>query len=306
MSELNDWDQEFAIIAREVNTLVTDHLKNRVSRNKGLVTRKMATIQSQLKIEKMLKRIRSFCEREFLLLPKEKALVHWSEVFLHRVENYYELKQKNLTRALWLKLIRTRISGPDKAAFTNFDNDDLITLSLRHAALLKTEKFLGDAIVRKRRQKKEAIARYQELTIAQENRTSAASMQSRLGSDLDHAMRNPIVTALGRALIELSASLHRETKKRQLTELELKYSRRTQSVMEICQKFAVNSHQDPDWNLPPRLMDRVGRTLRKLGELEEATRNSYNELLSGEFPAIHPKIVQNTQKKDRTISPEKS
>lgn len=304
MKYIHDWDLELDKLTQEVSSLAADQLKSKATRNKGLVARKMATIQSQLKIEKMFRRIRSFCEREFLLLPKEKALLHWSGIFLEKIEKYYELKQRNLTRSLWLKLIRTRIAGPGQSPFAAFDQDDIISLSLRHAALLKSEKYLADALIRKEEEKQEAIERYRQLTVAQENRISAASMQGRLGTDLDHALTNPLVNHLGRAMIELAASLHNPQQSALLADLGLKYDRGTKSLLELCEKTALHRKADPTWMPTAKMMDRVQKTFKKLDKLEDASRASFNELMTPEIATSRPKIVQSSSKKDKTISPE--
>ena len=304
MKPMDDWDEELIAIAREVHTLATEQAKQKSIHKNGLITRKMATIQSQLKIEKMISRIKAFCEREFLLLPKEKALLHWSKIFLENVEKYYELKQKNLTKSLWIRLIRTRIVGPDHTPFSNFDNDDLIALSIRHSNLAKTEKYLGEAIVKKRGQKKDAIKRYQQLTIAQENRYSATTMQGRLGINLEHALRNPVINSIGKAVLQSSASIHSDDRYKHANDLESKYSQRSASVLAICRKYAINTQSDPNWAPSDKVIGRVEKVMKNLNKLEQSTEATYKEIISANFPTSHPKIVHNSSKKDKTVTPE--
>jgi hypothetical protein len=292
MKAMEEWDHELATVAREVSSLASGHLRSNASRNKGLVSRKMATIQAQLKIERMFRRIRSLCEREFLLLPKEKALLHWSGVFLEKVEKYYELKQCNLTRNLWLKLIRTRIGGPEQAHFTSFDQDDIVSLSLRHAALIKSEKYLGDALVRKHEQKAEAVRRYQQLSIAHENKSSAVSMQGRLGIDLEHSLTNPVVNYLGRAMIEMTAPVHAPERSTLVAAFSEKYDHGCESLMQICEKAAVNRKSNPDWMPSPKNMNRVQATLKKLDKLEQASEEAIKGLMSPAVPVSRLKITR--------------
>jgi hypothetical protein len=302
MTKMNDWDEELAALAAEVNALTTKHYKTRIKQSRGLIARKIATIQSQLKIEKSIKRLKSLCEREFLLLPREKALLHWSGIFTEKVENYYKLKQENLIKSLWLKLIRTRVNGSEQSPFTNFDQDDLISLSVRHANFAKTEKYLGELLIKKSEQKAEAVKKYQELTIAQINRSSANTLQGRLGRDLKHALKNPLMKTLGRALVEMTSSLHSQELNEERHAANSRLEKRSDSVLAVCRKFVLAGKSDPTWTPSSKALDRIEQVISKLNSIEESTQNSFNHRNSIKIPNAHPKFVHIPLKEAKTIS----
>lgn len=303
MSAMNDWDEELAVIAKEVHMVTSDQMRAKISRNKGLIARKMATIQSQIKIEKMLRRIKGFCEREFLLLPKEKALLHWSKTLHEKIGQYYALKQKNMTKSLWINLIRTRIVGPLQSTTVSFDSDDLLTLSIRHANLLKTEKLLGETLVKKGAHRKDAISRYEQLAIAHANRQSATTMQARLGTNLSHALRNPVMQSIGRSVVQLSASIHNPVHQNQTQTLENRLHRRSSSVLDFCRSYTISSKNDPHWQPSPKVMGRAENAVKKLNDLERTIQDSLSEINPANVPLSRPKFVHNPSKKDKTVSP---
>lgn len=302
MSLMKDWDDELAAIAKEVHTVTSDQMRARVRRNRGLIARKMATIQSQIKIEKLLRRIKGFCEREFLLLPKEKALLYWSAILHEKIEQFYSLKQKNLTQNLWIKLIRTRIGGPGQTTQSGFDSDDLLTLSIRHANLLKTETLLGQSLIKKRDERKDAVARYEQLTIAQANRQSATTMQARLGTDLNHALQNPVMHSIGQAVLQMSSPIHSPAQMNQMHALGDKLNRRSASMLDFCRNYTISSNMDPSWQPSPRVLNRVENAMKKLNHLERTIQDSSDEKISPIVPLSRPKFVQNSPKKAKTIS----
>ena len=301
MTDMHDWDEELTLLAAEVNTLTNKHLKERIKQNRGLIARKVATIQSQLKIDKTLRRLKSFCEREFLLLPREKALLHWSGIFTETVEKYYVLKQENLTKNLWLKLIRTRVNGSEQSPFSNFDQDDLVSLSVRHANFAKTEKYLGELLVKKREQKRAAIQRYQELTVAQINKSSANTLQGRLGTDLKHALKNPLVNSIGRSIMQRTTKIHADGTISEREALNNKFKKNSDSVLAVCRKYVLAGNSDPSWTPSAKAMGRVEKVIAKLNSLEVTTQASQDQGNSLNIPNAHPKFVHNPSKEAKTI-----
>jgi len=306
MTELNDWDNELSSLAAEVNELTHKHFKVQIRQKRGLVARKIATIQSHLKIEQNIKKLKSLCEREFLLLPRERALLYWSGIFTETVEKYYQLKQENMTKKLWLRLIRTRINGADHISFSNFDKDDLVSLSVRHANLAKTEKYLGELLANKRQQKKAAIQRYQELSIAQINRSSSKTLQGRLGTNLKHALENPVVKTLEQAIIQMTSTIHKSERFSEIQAIKHKYEKESDSLLTVCRKYVLASENNPTWTPSTKAMARVESAIAKLDSLEKISQNSFNLKNSSNIPDAQPNFVHNVRKEVKTIFQDKN
>ena len=110
---LVDWDNELTVVSSELATIREAHTRTRMTGNKALVARKVAIIQMQINVERNFARIKKLVGRDLMLMPRERTLVHWSQVFLEHAEKFHALRSKLLTRGLWLKLIMTRAMGPE-------------------------------------------------------------------------------------------------------------------------------------------------------------------------------------------------
>ena len=92
MTDLADWDNELAVVTKDLQTLREAHGKRKLTGKKALVARKVSVIRLQMQVERNLERLRRQLKREVLLLPREKALVHGAQLYLDRCETF--LKQR--------------------------------------------------------------------------------------------------------------------------------------------------------------------------------------------------------------------
>ncbi len=131
MTDLADWDNELAVVSKDLETLKAAHGKRKLTGAKALVARKVSIIQLTVHVDRNLERVRRLVEREVLLLPREKALVHGAKLYLERCQAFLRQRSDLLARGLWLKLIKTQLLGvgdkPGEAATA----DDLIALAVR-------------------------------------------------------------------------------------------------------------------------------------------------------------------------------
>ena len=166
-----------------------------------MVARKIAIIQRQMNVERSFERIRRLVGKETLLLPREKTMRHFSQIFLDHAEKFQTLRSKLLVRSLWLKLITARALGPEGEALiateTDLDPDDLVALAIRQDSLKKTEQYLADSLVKLRVRRKELMTRYEHLGVFESNQLASRTMASRLGLDAEDAVKSPAVKALG-------------------------------------------------------------------------------------------------------------
>lgn len=133
---LKDWDDELALVASEIAHLRGAHGKTRLTGDKAIVAKRVAIVQAQMELDRSFDRIRKLTQRDFMLLPRERALVHWASLYLEAATKVFALTTKIGTRNLWLRLVRTRLASPSSSDAASQDLDtaqqeDLASLAVR-------------------------------------------------------------------------------------------------------------------------------------------------------------------------------
>lgn len=298
MSSTDEWDQELEIVAREIATVRSAHTRARSPSNRTLIARKITIIQAQINLERAIERIRKLTSRDYLLLPREKTLLHWGQFYVEKLTATFSGQTKLLTKSLWLKLIKTRISGPDAKPATTIEPDDLIALAIRQQSLQKTEKFLADRLVELRIKKKDLMRRYEEFSIAEANRIASGSLAGRLGATPADAINSPEMKALGLYVQHLS-SLVRETNIPALDRAQQKFEKKAARVLDEAKQMVLdvihNTGEDNASTIAISSEDRkLGEfqmAMLELSELEAETREAYDQFLQSTPEEARPHVV---------------
>jgi hypothetical protein len=286
---LAEWDEELAVVAKEIETVKATHGKTRLAGNRGLVARKVSIIQAQLNVERNFAKLKKLIGREMLLLPRERTMVHWTEVFVDRAEKFHQLRSKLLSRGLWVKLIMTRALGENGKNASELDADDLVALSIRQDNLSKTEKYLSDSLLKLKERRKSLVTRYEQLGIADANRTASLSMASRLGRNPEDALNGPGVKALGSYVKSAAAPLTAQSIEK-ISGMEHRIERRTDGLFAICKAVIFSRMEDPGAKPSSRAVDKFHDAMRQLDELEDDTREAMDEILRATPSEAHPRL----------------
>ncbi len=287
---LTEWDQELAIVAKEIETLKDSQGKKRVAGNRGMIARKVSIIQSQLNVERNFAKLKKLAGREMMLLPRERTMVHWTEVFIDRAEKFHQLRSKLLSRGLWVKLIMTRALGESGRSVSELDADDLVALSIRQDNLSKTEKYLSDSLTKLKERRKSLVTRYEQLGVADANRSASLSMASRLGKNAEDALNGPGVKALGGYVKSAAAPLNAQVMEKKIAGMERRIERRTEGLLSICKSVIFSRMEDPEAVPSNRALDKFHVAMRQLDELEDDTREAMGAMLKGSPSTSHPRV----------------
>ncbi len=287
---LTEWDDELAIVAKEIETVKAAHGKTRLQGNRGLIARKVSIIQSQLNVERNFAKLKKLLGREMMLLPRERTMMHWAEVFVDRAEKFHQLRSKLLTRGLWVKLIMTRALGESGKNVSELDADDLVALSIRQDNLSKTEKYLSESLAKLKERRKSLVTRYEQLGIADANRTASQSMASRLGRTPEDALRGPGVKALASYVRGAAAPLAAHSVEKKIIGMERRIERRTQGLFAIVKSVIFSRMENPAARPSSRAVDKFHDAMRQLDELEDETREAMGVIMKAKPDEPHPYV----------------
>lgn len=311
MTATDAWDRELEVVANEISTLKTSNKLHPKIDKSSLASVKIKLLQAQIQLERSLDRIGKASSRDFLLLPRDRTMLHWGKVYREQLSKLIATQAKSANQSLWLKLIKSRLGTPTDKPMNAVDAEDLVALAIRQKNLLKTEKSLSSQLIALGSKKKSLFARYEQFEIAQANRHASGSLAARLGTNLQDALASPEMRALELYVQQLSAAL-RATPDAELQSRQQDFADHTARMLDEAKNIVVATTQEDDDSLAPVLdtginadLDDFQAALRELADLEAETRAAYDKLLAATPPAAHPQLVskrpsiRKSGKKDR-------
>lgn len=285
-----DWDEELAVVAKEIDSVRASRAGARFGGKKGMIAKNVAIIQAQMNVDRNFARLKKLTGREMMLLPRERTMVHWAEVFLDRAEKFHQLRTKLLTRGLWIKLIMTRALGESGKHSTELDADDLVALSIRQDNLSKTEKYLTDSLAKLMDRRKKLVTRYEQLGVADANRSASLSMAGRLGKTPEDALTGPGVKALSRYVKGATVPLNAQAMEQKIHGMERRIERRSDGLLGICKAVILSRLENPKARPCQRALGKFHDAMRQLDELEDETREAMGQMLGASPPNAHPRV----------------
>jgi hypothetical protein len=269
-----DWDNELASIAAEAQGLLASQRESRKEQRRALVALKVDAVQAQLKLENALERLKRFAQKDLLLLPREKAVLHFGRIYCERAAAHMDVLGKVLTKNLWLKLVTLR-SGDV------LDGDELVGLSVRQANLGKTERYLKGALAAVKKQQTELVATYHALAVEKQNREAAACMAARLGGG------DPISGALAAYFMRLTAAARGDAAAKRFFDLHQRYEGKAKTLMGLCRNSVLKA-QGPS----PKESEKLASAMRQLDELESGVKAAYQEIVQDQAPKARPTLIR--------------
>jgi len=302
---LVEWDNELNVIAKDLAAMRASRGRAHLTGNQSLIARQVAIIQAQINLDRNLERLRKLLAREFLLLPREKAMLHWGRIYLGEAQKVAQTRSRLLARNLWLKLIQTRLTGADAKSDTPVDAVDLVALAIRQTHLSQTEAYLNDSLAQLQTHRSELVTRYEQLGVVEANRCASLSMASRLGTTLEDALASPVVKALA-TYVRAVASPVRVAEARGHLDLDLDKTERrltykANGLLGICRRLVVTRLKEPAAQPSTRVLDKFQRAMQQLADLELETRQAYGQILRAVPEEPHPILVQKADKEAKTV-----
>lgn len=287
---LADWDDELEAVSKEIATVHAAHGKARLTGQKALLAKKVAIIQKQIHVDRYLERIKKLTQRDFMLMPRERTLLHWGGIYLDAVTKLYSLSSRFKSRELWLKLINARIAGPGAASGRDIEADDLVTLAMRQSSLAKTEGYLAETLLKLKRRKKDLTRRYEALGIVEENLTASGSLGTRLGASPEDAFASPTVRALGTYVRRMTAPVVDAPAVKRLVDAQARALGKSDGLFGLCKSVVLSRLSDPSARPEQRIHDKFQHAMQQLDELEAETRDAWDRIVSSAPQAARPKV----------------
>lgn len=297
MTEADEWERDLEVVANEIKTLKI-RLKNSTNNSKkSLQTHKIQLLQGQMGLERTLTRIGKLTGRDYLLLPRDRTMLHWGRVYKEQLLKLASLQTKVANQRMWLKLIKTRLGAPNCAATAPVEAEDLLTLAIRQKDLLATEKALSKELVALNAKKKSLYQRYEHFEITQANRLASGSLAARLGANVDDALASPEMRALEIFIQKLTSAL-RDTDTSAISVQKSKFADRAARLLAEVKEIVIQTTQESNIDADTQInitagekFDEFEAALRELGNLEAETRAAYDKLLAASPASAHPQVV---------------
>ncbi len=285
----HDWDHEVEQLGAEIELLRRSAAGGRGDSLAQLGEKRLSIAEKQASLSSALERTVQLAQRQEFLTLQEKSLVWWATQYAGKLHAWYSARSKLLTRMLWIKLIRTRLSGVDDADDFGFETEQLIDLATRHTELEKTEKHLRDAWKDVKGRQSALMLRYNMTGVAWSNKVASLSLQGRLGVDVPDALQSPAVLALVELLTErVDASPVADDE--WLARVRGEFSEEAGSLINACKnlvlaKFGIRKAERPE-KLEQRLRS-AARKLERVSALERSVGGpgAFDHSKSEEIPA---------------------
>ncbi len=277
----NDWDKDIARLKAEVAGLIKQQKVSNEFGIRGLLARKIKLIQLEIDCDRWFEKVCALANRNYLLLPREQTFLHWTRIFLEQVTRLRTLRSEVFSRKLWLGLLQTRLLGvkANRDSTTALGTSELMELSIRRSSLLKTEKYLAEALVKLKSRRLELVKRYETLPIVDANQLASHSLNYRLGKNLDDALSSPILTILGEYLRTGTYPVVAPREIERVQKLQQKYERDERAIKSkvIGDRKGLTS-------------EKFEKALKQLDDLQLETLTAYQELKGRAPEPLKPSI----------------
>lgn len=298
---MDDWDLELAAVQRDLARL--DHyLSAAGSSSNQLTTHKVRLLQSHLRFERLCDQMHKILERDFLLVPREKAIVHWTKIYLEKVKVFYTLQQKSMTRGLWLKLLRARMMGgetTEKSLRQEPDSEDLVALALKHAQLQKTEQHLQVQLKILSARKNDLREQYYKLGVVEANNGAGRSFNTRVSRESESDGLESALQTLGRALVYANWSHGKDPLAQEFSDHLEMYANKAEETLSHCHQLTLARFSDGPHRTENHAEGELQRAVQQLDELDGRVEEAYQKLIAKPLLPMRPILVQKSMKPDK-------
>ena len=302
MSAASRWDTQLVQIERALAALT-----NKASSMPDPVTSNH-TIQNRDDIDRSLAQITVDATRVLTTAKKAQfqsransAVAWWAKQLTAKIKTLATEYVALQNRKMWLRLLQARFASSGKSDTLDLQAKHLVDLAVRRKQLDGLEKGLRvelDAVARDRQFLKHE---HDAIGVADQNWDASTSFQTRLGTDFEHARKNPCTRAFADGLSLLAVPTIHPEEDNVLRKLNGDLKKKSQILAEQCRELATALALGPD------SADKLSKmhfknTLEQVSALNDQVVRRFAALRSRPFPKSKPKLVQNHQKTDKTMS----
>ena len=298
---MNDWDLELAMVQRDLARL-DQYLSAPGSSANQLTKHKVRLLQSHLRFERLCDQMHKVLERDFLLVPREQAMVHWTKIYLEKVKFFYTLQQKSMTRGLWLKLLRARMMGgetTEKSLRQEPDSEDLVALALKHAQLQKTEQHLQGQLKILAARKNDLRQQYYRLGVVEANNGAGRSFNTRVSRESENDGVESALQTLGRALVRANWRHSKNPLAHEFSDHLQMYANKAEETLNHCHQLTLARFSDESTHSENHAAAALQRAVQQLDELDGKVEEAYQKLIEKPLLPMRPILVQKSMKPDK-------
>lgn len=299
---LEAWDEELRSIALFLKEQRDDLEQSSPSPCEDLIKHRASVLQQQCHLQRTLDRLHKLSNRKGTPNARSKTLMYWAGVYRQKIAEHYEQQVSVIGKAMWLKLIGTRLAG-NRSSRMMTDEADLLDMAMRQANLVKTERFLQRKLVELRARKASLHERYRTGSIAQENRAAAKSMDGCFGSSWSDAQRHDVLKRLSTALLCLTWPTRLSDEDRwELTNLQEDIHQQTQGLLGRCRNLIIDAMGGEYHYISAKTRERLRQSLLHIEDLRQALQFR-TSMLSAKLPSpARPKVMKKSSNHGRTTN----
>ncbi len=268
-SAIESWDYEFNVISGDLNAIKNYQHDSAHRERIALVGLRLNVLNLQGRLAALLDRLQTLTAQLELVSGSTRALIHWSGIFAQKCREFYTVKASTLGKEMWLRLLRTRVTGTSSSRIEDsFSDENLIEIALRFQQMSKVHDQLEAHVADLRSQQDHLRFRYEDVRTAQANREAAGSLYSNFGRSLSEARDHPTLSRVSRVFRHLSRGTkplaHRY---RYLNELHHGVSTQTERLIQNCKSIVLGNLHDKSHQ---RIQNReLEASLREIEQLRE-------------------------------------
>ncbi len=282
------WDHELAAMELEIASLAQSSGHGPRTARRDLLSRKTTALRAAARLERVLKALEQLTAKELLLLPREKALFHWTKTYAERLRAHAARRGDVMTKNHWLRLVRARLAIGVARVDGISVGDDLVGLSIRKASLGKTETYLDGQLTLVKKEQRRLVEAYHELAVEHANREASRALGARLGETWDDARESPILRGLADFLAELTAGVRGDAAASRFLAVHGRYAQKSATMMSFCRDLVLGKARGG----AERTDERLRRAVRQLSDLEDEVQVAYAEIRAARLPEARPVLPQ--------------
>jgi hypothetical protein len=229
------------------------------------------------------------------------AVAWWAKQLTSKIKTLSEEYVSLQNRKMWLRLLQARFSSGSKSQSLDLQAKHLVDLAVRRKQLDELERSLRRELDIVERDRQSLKNEHAAISIADQNWDASASFQARLGSNLEHARANPCTRAFADGLSMMAVPTVHAGDHAVICKLNADLTKKSLILSEQCRDLATALA------LGPERADKLSRmhfknTIDQVTALSDQVVRRFAALRSRPMPQSKPKIVQNHQKTDKTMT----
>lgn len=300
MSQVSRWDMQLQQLEKAITDMMT------VAANAPDPMASRTIVQERDDVDQSLARIAIEADKIYQYSRKvsktyraNAALVYWAKQLGVKAKSVASEYVGLQNRKMWLRLLQARFSGTARGDSLDLEAKHLVDLAIRKRQFEELEANIRgdlDAVARER----EALKlEYDARGAADENWSASGSLQSRLGVNFAHARENPSLRALSDCLRVFSVPNICPDDERFLRSLDQDLRRKSGRLAEQCKDLATAMAHGTLCD------DKLGtahfsHTIDQVATLRDTVVRKFSSLRGRPTRPSRPKVVQNTEKTDKT------